>query len=501
MTTKQGPKTRLSERVLRGGIALAVARILVRAGDLIRMLSIARWLGVDEMGVYAVASLALMTLDQFSETGLRLALIQRQGSVSQFVLPIRTVQAIRGLFLGVCMFITAPVVASFFSSPKSVNILRVLAILPAVRGFETLFVTMAQKELRFGAVVTLQCIATVVSLAVGIIAAAIRPDAWAMVWANLCSAVIMTIGSHILSQRSDIGLTFHWKVLKDINGFSFWIFLTTILSYLITKGGDWAVGRLLDARELALYQMAFMMCTVGTAEIGGIVSQLSLPVFSHLQNDKLRLQRAFSQSCGLIAIVIFLMAGLLCSCSADFFSLALGEKWQRATSLVPWLTVWGVCSTLAFCMSGVFLALGKSKLWTQMTVVMAILMAIWIYPMAHWFGARGVAILMAGVGVTMQLTRYVFIGQMLTLSYPKVLSHVIVPGVACILSVLTSRLVRYSLPNQTHIVGLIVSAACLLSSYALLLVVLNPWMEPSPRQLFEQIRQMVSRKSASPVAS
>ena len=69
----------LTDRLLRGGVTLTAARLLTRGFDLARMLTIARWLGPDEMGVYAVATLALTAFDQLSETGLRSALIQRPG--------------------------------------------------------------------------------------------------------------------------------------------------------------------------------------------------------------------------------------------------------------------------------------------------------------------------------------------------------------------------------------------------------------------------------------
>jgi O-antigen/teichoic acid export membrane protein len=51
-------------------VTLTAARLLTRGFDLARMLTIARWLGPDEMGVYAVATLALTALDQLSDFGL-----------------------------------------------------------------------------------------------------------------------------------------------------------------------------------------------------------------------------------------------------------------------------------------------------------------------------------------------------------------------------------------------------------------------------------------------
>jgi lipopolysaccharide exporter len=184
----------LTNRFLRGGLTLTAARFLSRGFDLARMLTIARWLGPDEMGVYAVATLALTALDQFSETGLRAALIQRQGERSAYLLPVRTIQIMRGLLPGEMVFLGAPWLAAFFDSPPSLAILRVMALLPVIKGFGPFFETLARKELTFVPVAALQTGASLISLGVGLVMAYLRPDAWALVLAVLSGALVTTLG-------------------------------------------------------------------------------------------------------------------------------------------------------------------------------------------------------------------------------------------------------------------------------------------------------------------
>jgi O-antigen/teichoic acid export membrane protein len=244
----------LKKRVIQGGGALTSARLLNRTFGLIRMLTIARWLGPAEMGVYAVATLVITAVEQFTETGLRPALIQRPGDISPYIIPVRTVQAVRGLVLGLVILLSAPWVAELFSSPRSLSILRVIAILPIIRGFEPLFETLMRKELRFAPVVTIQVVASLISLFIGLTAAYFRPDAWALVWASLSEVIVITIGTNILSDYRNIGFSFGWQPLKDIRNFGFWIQLTSIISYISLRGGGWMIGYLLGLKELALYQ-------------------------------------------------------------------------------------------------------------------------------------------------------------------------------------------------------------------------------------------------------
>ena len=371
----------LTDRLLRGGVTLIAARLLTRGFDLARMLTIARWLGPEEMGVYAVATLALTTFDQLSEMGLRSALIQRPGELSAYILPVRTIQIVRGLLLGGIVFLGAPWLAAFFDSPSSLSILRVMALLPVIRGFEPLFETLARKELRFAPVVALQTGASLVSLGVGLVMAYLRPDAWALVLAGLSGTLVTTLGAHFFSERRSLGVSFDWRPLKDLRRYGFLIFINGFLAYLFLRGGDWAIGRLLDVKALALYQMAFLICTTATTEIGGVVSQLAFPVFSHLQQDRDRLEKAFRQSFGMISVITLAMACLVCVCAPDFFPLVLGNQWLAALPLVPWLTIWGVCSLSAGFLGGLFQALGRLTLWVQTVFGMTVLCGAGVIPL------------------------------------------------------------------------------------------------------------------------
>lgn len=480
----------LTNRILQGGIALGSARLLYRGLDIIRTLTIARWLGPEEMGVYAVASLAISALEYLSQTGFRHAIIQRPGDVSAYLLPARTIQALRGLLLGVLVFLSAPWMASFFQSPKSVDILRTMAILPVLVGLEPPAVTLWQRELHFNPLIALQTVAAAISLVVGLGIAYFYPNAWALVGASLSSLIVMTAGAHLLSNRAEIGFTWKWKPIRDIFRFGFWIFLTGIVSYLFTSGGDWVIGRLLDVRSLALYQMAFLIGTVATAEMGQVVAQLSFPVFSRLQNDRDRLRTAFRNSFGLVSLTTIGMAGMVCTCAPDGFRLVLGAQWLAALPLVPWLTVWGVCSMFASCIAGLFQALGKPDLWMRTVFGMVAMLALAIYPLTAWLGALGVAILMAGIGVIMQGVRYWLIGRMLDLKMTRVISHVAVPAVACTAAVWGTGELRQVLEIPGGLSGLIFSAVCLPVLYALLLLAGQKWMEPRPSELLHRIMQL-----------
>lgn len=473
------------------------ARVVTRAFQLIQMLTIARWLGPQEMGVYAVAALLLTTLEFFSETGLRHALIQRKNDISPYLLPVRTVMAMRGLLLGLIIYCSAPAMAVFFNSPDSAMIIKVLAIIPVINGLEPLYLTLAQKDLRFMSVAVLQVSGAFIGLAVGISAAYIKPDAWSMVWANLARVLAITTGAHIFSQRRQISFSFNWRPLKDLTNFGFWIFVSTITAYLFRQGGDWIIGRLLDVNALALYRMTFLICTTITMEFGAVIKGLAFPVYSKLQDDPQLLRTAFRNTFGLIAIITLGLAALVVDCAHDFYYLVLGEKWLPALPLVPWLTIWGVCGTFGGVQGGFFRAVNKPKYMSITTLYMTLLFAVCVYPMAIWLGALGVAVSISIISLLMQLVRYQLIGRLLNMSYLNVLRHVLIPSIACLGSVLMTDWIRSVLGISSHLYGIIFSAICIITFYTMILALNKRWLEPSPRELGKRVSSIFEHMSLS----
>lgn len=488
----------LSSQVLRGAAVLTFSRIITRAFSLISILTVARWLGPEEMGVFGVATLVLAALDQLSETGLRPALIQRAGDISQYVTPVRTVQLVRGVFLGLLVFTTAPWVSGFFNSPKALEILRIIAFVPIIQGLEPILETLARKELNFKPVVKVQVVSSLVGLVVGVVSAHFQPDAWALVYSTLSRVTVSTLGYYCISERKLWALSLKWAPLKDLHTFGFWVFINSIISYLFIKGGDWVIGRMLSIEELALYQMAFLISTIITGELAGILSNLTLPLFSKLQNDQEQLAAVFCFSFGATSIVTFFMAALLCACSPALFKLVLGSRWLPALPLVPWLTAWSVCAVFAGAICGLMQALGRAKLWAQTVFVMVGLMAIGVYPMTRWLGSTGVAVLLAGIGILMQLFRYWIMARLLGRTYAQVLAHVLIPMVACLVAVTLVRyLVGTAIPSGVW-ASLLLSAAGTTAVFWLIIAAAGSRLQPSLAQLVERAASLsaITRKPA-----
>lgn len=458
-------KTDLGKAILKGGIILTLSRLLNRLFSLIRIFTIARWIGPESMGIFSVASLILATIEQVSASGFPHSLIQKQGDISRFIPPVRTFQAIRGVFIGLLLFTSSSFIANFFNSPESSSIIKIISLVPIINGFEPLFFILSQKELKFEKIVILQISASIIGLLVGLFCAYLDPSPWCLIWSVLSVSLSTTIGAHILSSRANIGFTLNFKPLIEILPFGLWMLVISISALIYTKLGDWIIGSFLDVTSLAIYQMAFLICTIATYEIGSVISQLSFPVFSKIQDNINKLQNAFVKSFCIVSIMTIPTAALLSFTSYDIVLISLGSDWLDVAPLIPFLSIWGICSLFAGPQSALFKAIGEVKIWALTVIFMSLILLIGIIPMVNLYGTKGVCILIAVVGLFMQFIRYYYISNFLNLSYFNVIKHLVLPIVSVIITFsFTHYIINYLFINSLHL-RLIVTAFIFLTIY------------------------------------
>ena len=202
-----------------------------------------------------------------------------------------------------------------------------------------LFFYSIAKELKFEKIVILQISASI-GLLVGLFCAYLDPSPWCLIWSVLNVSLTTTIGAHILSTRANIGFTLNFKPLIEILPFGLWMLVISISALIYTKLGDWIIGSFLDVTSLAIYQMAFLIYTIATYEIGSVISQLSFPVFSKIQDNINELQNAFVKSFGIVSIMTIPTAALLSFTSYDIVLISLGSDWLDVAPLIPFLSIW-----------------------------------------------------------------------------------------------------------------------------------------------------------------
>jgi len=448
-------------RAIAGGAWLTLARFGAHSFRIGRLLLLAHLLG-DEgpstLGVFGVALLAVSTAESLSQTGLSQALIQRQGDINGFLPSAWSAQVLRGLLLGAVMYVGAPAIASFFEKPDAEPALRWLALAPCLRGLNSIGVLFFAKSLKFKKTFALEIGISGTDFVVTAVCVAIAPTVWGLVIGHLSGLAVGVLISFALSEhKSRMG--FEWARLRELAGFSSWVFVTALIGFLLTSGGDAVIGKMLPAAALGFYQMASRLSTFPTMEIARVLAAATFPAFSMLQHDPERLGRAFLKSFLVSATMSVGIAGAIIALADDVVALLLPAEWAHVAQVMQTLAVWGACRGLGATQSVVFQAAGHPRLAALFSGFMLVVFAVFVVPVVREHGLLGVSLLLAGIGVVAQVLRYPVAARVLKIPLLGILARVAAPLLAGALAAVAALQVLTfvdALPVARLVVGALV---------------------------------------------
>jgi len=385
------PGDTLSQRVVRGGIWVFALRIASRVLTLIRTIVLARVLAPGDFGLMGIALLAMSALETFSQTGFEAALIQKKEDIKDYLDTAWTISALRGFILFAVLYLAAPYIALFFDTPAATPIMRVIGLSILLNGLTNIGVVYFRKELEFNKQFIYQLSGTVADLVVAITAALLLRSVWALVFGLLAGNLVRFGMSYVIHPYRP-RVRFEVGKAKGLYNFGQWVLGSSILIFLITQGDDIFVGKLLGTTALGLYQMAYRISNMPATEITHVISQVTFPAYSKLQDNIPKLEEAYLKTLQFTAFLSFPIAGLIFILAPHFTKIFLGEKWMPMVPAMQVLVLWGVIRSIGVHHGSVLQSVGKPDILTKLNIIKLIILAILIYPLSTKWGIVGTSL-------------------------------------------------------------------------------------------------------------
>jgi O-antigen/teichoic acid export membrane protein len=400
------PGRDLYPKVVKGGFWVFGLRFFRQLFHCARLIILARLLSPHDFGLFGVALLTMSILETFSQTGFKQALIQKKERTEEFLNSAWTFLVIRGVVLFSLLYLVAPNAAEFFGVPEAKRIIQVMGLSILLSSLTNIGVIYFQKELEFNKQFVLNFITVAVDFIVAVSAALMMRNVWALVLGVLAGNITGLVLSFVLHPfRPRFKL--NRQEVKGLFRFGKWVLGSSVLVFLITQGDDIFVGKLLGVAMLGFYQMAYKISNMPTTEISHVISQVTFPAYSKIQENLPRLREAYLKVLQLTAFLSFPIAGLIFVFAPDFTRIFLGEKWMPIVPAMQILVFAGFIRSIAVNSGFVFLAVGKPKIDTFWQIVRFIVIGILIYPFSKQMGIAGTSlvilfsIVISGVGFSL----------------------------------------------------------------------------------------------------
>jgi O-antigen/teichoic acid export membrane protein len=381
----------LSRRAVKSGFWIIFLRIFQQLFSLIRTVFLARILLPSDFGLLGIALLSMSLLETFSRTGFDRALIQKKENIQNYLNSAWTIMILRGLLLFIVLFSVAPLVATFFNTPQAKPILRVMSFSFLFQGFTNIGVVYFQKELEFNKQFFYRILGTIADFIVAVSAALVLRTVWALVFGILAGKLVQFTASYLLHPYRP-RVQFDTSKVGELFNFGKWIFGSSVIIFFLTQGNDFFIGKFLGVAMLGFFQMACHIARIPATQITHVLSQVTFPTYSKLQDEKARLRETYLKVLKLTAFLAFPTAGLIFVFAPETASIILGEKWSPMIPALQILAVGGLIRSLGATIGPVFQGIGKPEILTKFMLYQLGLFLALVYPFIHNWGIAGAAL-------------------------------------------------------------------------------------------------------------
>ncbi len=384
-------ETPLKVRAAKSGVWAFLIQAASRALSFVRMVILARLLLPEDFGLMGVALLFLSVIDVFSKTGFAEKLIQEKGDIERFLDSAWTALFARGVLLFAAVVFAAPYVATFFNKPEAAPVVIAVGAALVLQGANNIGVVYFQRLLDFKRQFVYEFSGVAADFLVSISCAFLLRSVWALAAGYVAGNVAKLVASFVLSPvRPRIKL--ESRKIKKLFGFGKWVFASGVLVFLITQGDDILVGKMLGVYALGLYQVAYRISTLALTEITRVISKVSFPLYSRIQDDRLRLGEAYAGVIRLVSFAAVPITVVLVFLSRELVLVLLGEKWVEIAPALSVLALAGFARAVAATAGELFYAVGKPRTDTALQLLRFIAMAVFIYPLTKRLGILGTAL-------------------------------------------------------------------------------------------------------------
>jgi O-antigen/teichoic acid export membrane protein len=357
-------------------------RWLMRAIGLINTVVLARLLTPDDFGVVAMSAVVVELLMMLGETHVDIALIRDQKTQRDLYDSAWTIQAIFGVAVAVLLALAAHPLALYYDDPRVEPVIYILALRPAILGFENVGVAEFRKNLDFAKDFRYGIWRRLSLFIIGLGLALTLQNYWALAIAAPISAVVAVFFSFVMSSyRPRIQFShalFVWSASR-------WFILQNLSQSALDRSDEFIIGGVSTSTAVGNYYIAAQVAPMPTRELAWPMERALMPTFAKVAGQPDELRHAVLAVMGVMGTACCAAGFGIMSIAEDFVWTVFGERWTAAVPFFQWLALFGIFVAVARPLMALFYALGRERLYAVLsTLQVAVTIPVLVYAALHY---------------------------------------------------------------------------------------------------------------------
>lgn len=363
----ESQENRIKKKVFSGMIWAFGEQFAAQAVSFILSVILARLLMPDEYGTITMVLVFINIANVFVTNGFGEALVQRKNATDEDFTTVFYCSLAVAVFLYSVLYITAPLIATFYDSPELALVLRVLSLKLPIASINSIQRAYVQKNMQFKKFFFSTLGGTILSGVLGIFMAYKGFGVWALVAQYMSNSCVATIVM-FFTVRWKPKLIFCKSSAKELIKYAWKLTAASLINTVYNELRSLIIGKKYSSSDLAYYNKGNHIPSLAITNINSAISTVIFPAMSQCNNDPNRLKAITRRSMKVAAFVIFPVMGGIIGVGESLIRLLLTEKWIPCVPYLYMACMYWACQPVQTANWQVIKAMGRSDLALRLEI-------------------------------------------------------------------------------------------------------------------------------------
>jgi O-antigen/teichoic acid export membrane protein len=412
---------------LRGGIKwLLAGNIGMRFLDFAFGVVLARLLVPADFGMIVTISVFTGVVGIISSGGMGQSLIRAKEADDNDFSAVFTMQLSLGVFIYLCFYLTAPLIADFFHDPLYTDLIRVSTIVFLMRPFALIRTAWLNRDMAFKHRSIVEVATTLLTGAASCLMAWGGMGVWALTLSGLVGALVKNA---LLARIVPLALrlNFDWARIRRHGGYGSKFTINDLLSHITAESKNLLISKLAGPAVLGLFNKAESLSRLPNEMFMSATLQPVFRAMSKLQDDIPQTRDMYYRVITLLMVYTTPFYIGLWWVAEPFIGFVYGEKWVAVAEPMIILVASGLFLNILYPCSVLLDAQNRLNREMVALVVRLFLTIVACLLGLNW-GMAGVAWAVFFIHVFTAVYFFILVRQAVAATFAELL-HAITPGV------------------------------------------------------------------------
>ena len=390
------------------GFAWSLANaVATKAGTFLIGIVLARVLGPEAFGTYAVALVALLAVLSFNELGVSLAIVRWPEDPREIAPTVATISLLTSLLLTVAAVLAAPAFTALMGAPEATGVVQLLAVNVAIGGLVATPAALMQRVFDERTRTVIDQGNVWIGAIVSVLLALAGLGAMSLAIGRTAGSLVSAL---MFLRRSPLPIRLGWnrQYVPALLRFGLPLAGTSIVMFLVGYADQFIGGAMLGATALGFYVLAYNLSTWPLSIISQPLRRVAPAALAALQQEQAAQRRVLATLFSAVAAVALPAFLALAAAAEPVVRLVYGQTWLPSAAALSWLVAAAAARVFQELIYDYLVVLSRTGAIFRIQVIGLVVLLPALFIGAQLDGITGLAAAQAAVAGLVTLPLYLF---------------------------------------------------------------------------------------------